>query len=299
MTGRQIFKNAGLLGRPDIQWTSSVAANLNRVLESHCDNVWASPEIAKYIPVAHACGTDEVIENCDLAIVLGGDGSLLSVAWDLAQRQIPVAGINFGRLGFVAGISIQHIEKDLPAVLSGHGVRDERLLLRSYIDSGQIRPGAEQGQSALNEVLIHMPNIAHLGEFLVSVDGDLLYRIRADGMIVATPTGSTAYSLSAGGPILAPGLEGISIVPMLAHGPGSGSIVLPAESKITVQTSSQAHLTLDGRHISTVPAKAVVAIEQEQRRLSLLQPHSQDFFSRVRDKLGWGLSTATPPSAPH
>ena len=283
-----VFRKIGLVGQPANRWAPGTLDSLAAVLARHAASVLASEHIASGLEIAQTADNQSLIAASDLVIVAGGDGTLLSWAWPLAKAQVPVTGINFGRLGFLADIAPERIEQELPVILAGQGALDKRLLLAARTEGAG---DEEEPFRALNEVLIHAPEVSRLVEFEVQVDDRLLYRIRADGIIVATPTGSTAYALSAGGSILAPGLQGLAVVPMLAHGPGSGSVVLPADSSICITSSSETRLTADGTARCQLAANQSVLVTCEEKMLSLLHPVGHSFFARVRGKLGWGLSS--------
>ena len=290
------FHCVGVIGRPARVWAAGTLNALGEVLQRAEVRVLAVDNIASSLPGAESVSQDELIASIDLAVVVGGDGSLLSVAWPLARAGVPVTGINFGRLGFLADIAPDVVAEQLPLILAGKGVADERLLLSGKVSQGDTDSGADDHPRALNEILLHSPEPAHLGEFEVRADGAQLYRTRADGIIVATPTGSTAYSLSAGGPILAPGLSGLTVVPMLAHGAGLGSVVLPADSVIEVRTAKEAQLTVDGQPAWRLRPGSLLRLQSEPKTLCLLHPGRQNFYARVRDKLGWGLTAVAEAS---
>lgn len=289
------FHSVGLIGRPAVVRHKEVLQRLKKVLDQAGVQVHALSPIADCLQLPSVSGVAEIAKQCDLAVVIGGDGSLLDVAWLLARASLPVTGIHSGRLGFLADIPQQHLERDMTHILNGGGRLDQRLLLSAVVNAvgGSKQAVSDDSPRALNEVLLHSPQVAQLGEFEVFVDDSLLYRIRADGVIVATPTGSTAYSLSAGAPILAPGLAGLAIVPMLAHSSESGSVVLPADAVVRIRTLKQAQLTVDGRQVpQRLPPGAILQVQREVKNLCLLHPDGEDFFARVRDKLGWGMVNA-------
>lgn len=227
-------------------------------------------------------------EHCDLVIVVGGDGSLLGVARDLAASQVAVIGINRGGLGFLADISPEQIESRLAPVLEGNYVVDDRFLLQA---SGH-RNGVELGGSpALNDVVVHPGTMSRMMEFDLKIDGQFVYNQRSDGLIVASPTGSTAYALSAGGPIMHPHLDAIVIVPMFPHTLTSRPLVVRGTSTIEVvigRTSSpNPQFSCDSQVDVSVRAGDSVRISKYPHPLRLIYPTDHSFYEACRSKLDW------------
>lgn len=224
----------------------------------------------------------------DLIVVIGGDGSLLSAARMAVTVGVPVVGINRGRLGFLTDILPQEIEKDLLAVLEGHYIEESRFLLQTSIESAA---GRLFTACALNDVVVSRGMETHLMEFDVLIDNTFLSRYRADGMIFTTPTGSTAYALSAGGPILHPALNAVAIVPMFPHRLSSRPIVVNAQSTILLKPSQlnemDLQLSADSHEQEVVHHGQWICIEKYPAALQLLHPKSYDYYETLREKLGW------------
>lgn len=224
----------------------------------------------------------------DLIIVVGGDGSLLSAARMAIKVNTPVIGINRGRLGFLTDILPQDIETQLSDVLDGRYEEEKRFLLHTRIYD-QERTYYEG--DALNDVVLGRGSETHLVEFSVYVNEQLVSRYRSDGMILSTPTGSTAYALSAGGPIMHPQLNAIVIVPMFSHSLSSRPIVIDGESKIELHISlyneTDLRISCDGHESRMVKPGQRVSIKKNSSHLRLLHPHGYHYYDTLRSKLGW------------
>lgn len=224
----------------------------------------------------------------DLIIVVGGDGSLLSAARMAIQVNTPVIGINRGRLGFLTDILPQDIESQLGDVLNGQYTEEHRFLLHTSIHDQETT--YFEGD-ALNDVVLGRGNDTHLIEFDVYVNGQLVSHYRADGMIIATPTGSTAYALSAGGPIMHPKLNAIILVPMCSHSLSSRPLVVDGESHIELHISefneTDLRISCDGHESRMVKPKQIVSIGKNGHHLRLLHPLDYHYYDTLRSKLGW------------
>lgn len=232
---------------------------------------------------------DVLGQSCDLVIVVGGDGSLLRGARALAKYNVPLLGVNRGRLGFLTDITPDDIENKVDDVLSGKFTSEKRFLLDMEVSrQGAIVDTAD----ALNDVVLHPGQFIHMLEFEIYVDGIFVTSQRSDGVIVSTPTGSTAYSLSGGGPILHPKLDAIVIVPMNPHTLSSRPIVVAGDSKISIvvgeHNRAQPMVTCDGHSHAEVQTGDEIHICKKQHTLELLHPIGYNFYERCRSKLGWG-----------
>lgn len=232
---------------------------------------------------------NELGELCDLVIVVAGDGTFLKAARDLADSSIPLLGVNLGRLGFLADIMPAEMTARLDDILQGRFEEEHRFLLTASVarDGDIVYEG-----SALNEVVVHKGNIPRLVEFETHVDGRLLNVQRSDGLIVSTPTGSTAYSLSGGGPILHPALDAIVLVPICPHTLSSRPLVVAGDSEIAIMLSRrntpEAQLTLDGHSAIDLRLEDRIVIKKNPRPLRLIHPPGHDYFATLRTKLHWG-----------
>ena len=224
----------------------------------------------------------------DLIVVVGGDGSLLSAARMAIDVNTPVIGINRGRLGFLTDILPNDIETQIGAVLEGHYEEEKRILLQTRIfDEENIY---FEGNS-LNDVVLNRGRETHLIEFDVYINQRLVSHYRSDGMIISTPTGSTAYALSAGGPIMHPLLNAIVLVPMFSHSLSSRPLVIDGEAKIELHISqfneSDLRISCDGHESRMVKAGQKVSINKNINQLRLLHPLDYHYYDTLRYKLGW------------
>ncbi|ELA08633.1 inorganic polyphosphate/ATP-NAD kinase [Moraxella macacae 0408225] len=227
-------------------------------------------------------------EKCDLVVVVGGDGSLLQSAQVLAKYPVPVVGVNRGRLGFLADINPDDLPNQLSNILNGSYQLDRRFLLKMEIWQGS---HVIYEDMALNDVVLHAGKSVHMLDFNLKIDGLDVYRQHSDGLIVSTPTGSTAYALSGGGAILHPSLDAISLVPMHPHTLSSRPIVVCGSSVIKIRihkdNRTQPMVSADGKASVPLNQNQRLIIRKHPDRLTLLHPLGVDFFEACRTKLGW------------
>jgi NAD+ kinase len=286
-----VFSTVGLVSRrqsPEI--VDSVLAVIDCLLRHGC-GVLVEDSTARTLPAydGEIATRAELGERCDLIVVVGGDGSLLGVARDLARAGVPMLGINRGGLGFLADIPPEQIESRLPSVLEGSFSTEDHFLL----DARVLWDGEEAGASpALNDVVVHLGALSRMMEFSLWVDGQFVYEQRSDGLIVASPTGSTAYSLSAGGPIMHPSLDAIVIVPMFPHTLTSRPLVVRGQSEIRIvmgeSGTADAQVSCDSQVDFPLCAGAEVRIRKYQTPLRLIYPIDHSFYESCRSKLDWG-----------
>lgn len=238
------------------------------------------------------------MKDCDLIIVVGGDGSLLGASRSLVDLQVPVLGINRGHLGLLTDISPNNLEDALTRVVEGNYTTEQRMMLDVRV-LRRDEEGSEEliGQSlALNETVIHSGILAHMIVCRVSINGRYMYTLRSDGIIVGTPTGSTAYSLSAGGPIIEPHLDVLCLVPMFPQSLNCSPIILPGRSHVEIEFEIKdsmpewVNVNCDGQVTIRADTKCLVSIRQHQNQLKLIHPAGYDYYSVLRQKLGWGQS---------
>ena len=233
---------------------------------------------------------ENILANeCDLAIAIGGDGTMLKAAHMVCDHNVPLVGINRGRLGFLADIPADAIDENLSEILAGHYSEDVRFLLYCQI----MRDGKSIHESyAFNDIIIQKWNIARLVEFETYVDNTFVHKQRSDGMIVATPTGSTAYALAGGGPILYPSLDALVLVPICPHTLTNRPIVIHGNSHIEIVVGTReidhARLTCDGDITCELAPGDRVSITKKDKKIRLLHPAKHDHFSILRAKLQWG-----------
>jgi NAD+ kinase len=286
-----VFKHIGIVGRPD---HDGVVETLNRLLVYLAakpvtivlDHMTAGLLRA---PAIETCGRRELSARCDLVIVVGGDGSMLTMAKHIATDQVPVIGINRGKLGFLTDILPDEIEAKVDEVLAGKYEVDSRFLLDAAREVGGKR---EKLGSALNDVVLHPGQAAQMIEFELFINDRFVYSQESDGLIVATPTGSTAYALSAGGPIMHPNLNAIVLVPMYPHSLNSRPIVVDGDSEIRIVISPKCKLkpqvSCDGeeKYIASVGDEIIVT--KKSVALKLIHTPQFSFYDACRSKLGWG-----------
>lgn len=285
------FSKIGLIGRGRHEGSRDTLQSLLDLLARREVAVYIEPRLAKICPgcAATEVGRDEIGETCDLVIVVGGDGSMLSAARTMAKYNTPLLGVNRGRLGFLTDVSPDEIDSKVPEVLDGRFVREERFLL----DVEVVRDGEVIGRAdALNDVVVNSGTSAQMIEFDLYIDDVFVYRQRADGMIISTPTGSTAYSLSGGGPIMHPSLDALVLVPMFPHTLSSRPIVVDGNSRLRLEISENNSIhppvTCDGQVNMTARPGDAVEIYKKPHRMTLIHPVEHSFYASCRDKLRWG-----------
>ncbi len=285
------FRNIGIIGRLGSKKVVETVRRLKRYLVEEGYHVILQDRIAEVMP-GHGMqiSTQKLLgEICDLVIVVGGDGSLLGAARALAKHNTPVLGINRGRLGFLTDISPDEgMEDAIQQVLDGEYIEEKRFLLDAEIKRNGVPLATSE---ALNDVVLHPGKSARMIAFDLYVEGQFVHHQRADGMIVSTPTGSTAYALSGGGPIMHPKLDAIVLVPMFPHTLSSRPIVVDGNSeiKLVIGESNETYPTVscDGQtHIPCAPGDAVT-IRKKPHKLKLIHPKDHNFYEICRSKLGW------------
>jgi NAD+ kinase len=224
--------------------------------------------------------------TCDLALVVGGDGTLLGIGRQLARYGLPLVGINQGRLGFITDIPFENFRDTLRPILRGSFDEDPRALMAASV----WRDGRCVFQAtALNDVVVNRGGVASMIELRVEVDGHFVANQRADGLIIASPTGSTAYALSAGGPLLHPSIAGWILVPIAPHTLSNRPIVLPSQSEIAVEivSSKDASANFDMQSLTSLIPGDRIVVRRSEHALRLLHPVGWSYFDTLRKKLHW------------
>ncbi len=284
------FQSIGLIGKPNHHGTNLTLKRLHHWLTMQGFDILVEERVAADIgPQAVSVDLLEIGAKCDLAIVVGGDGNMLGAARVLARFDIGVIGVNRGNLGFLTDLPPDSFEAVLSEVLDGKFETEHRFLLETEVH----RHGhMKSSNTAVNEAVLHPGKVAHMIEFEVYIDNDFMYSQRADGMIVSTPTGSTAYSLSAGGAILTPNLEALILVPMFPHTLSCRPIVVDASSIIKLVVSpdngDNLEVSCDGHVTLAVLPGDEIIIKRSHERLRLIHPKGHNYFHVLRTKLGWG-----------
>jgi NAD+ kinase len=244
----------------------------------------SSSEITKHF-TKKGLSDKSIIKKSDLIIAIGGDGTLLSCARNFGIYEIPILGINLGNLGFLTDIPPSEITSELNKVIQGKYIEDKRIFLEASLNS------EKEKYKALNEVVLHSGSIAQLIEYDLFIDEEFVYRQKADGLIISTSTGSTAYSLSGNGPIVSPEVKAITLLPMFPHSLNARTLISGHEKEIRlmVRGKSKAFLSMDSHVNLNVTSKNEVLIKKAATELTLIHPLGQSFFSSCRNKLGWSL----------
>jgi NAD+ kinase len=279
------FQHIGVIAKPHDPRLKKTLQLLCRFLISKQLSVYTDRNSARVLGTDPST-SEEMAKNCELVIVVGGDGSLLRATREMIQHDIPLVGVNLGRLGFLVDISPDEMEESLSYILRGEYVEDRRFLLEANI-------GGDRQLLALNDVVLHKWNIARMIEFETSINGQFIDSQRSDGIIISTPTGSTAYALSGGGPLLEPSLNAIVLVPICPHRLSNRPIVVHGNSEITIDTcgrtdSAHVRVTCDGQASEQLNPGDKLVIRKYPKSIRLFHPQNHDHFNLLRAKLGWG-----------
>lgn len=287
----QLYKTIGLIGKPQHDGASQTIENLHQYFTEKNYRVLVENSVAPAINAKNIENKSlvEIGELADLAIVVGGDGYMLGAARVLSCYKIGVIGVNRGNLGFLTDLSPDDFIEPLEKILKGESRSEQRFLIEAEVyRHGKLK----SSNSAVNEAVLHAGKVANMIEFEVYIDGSFMFSQRSDGLIVSTPTGSTAYSMSAGGPILTPNLNALSLVPMFPHTLTSRPIVVDGNSEIKLVLANENYENLqvscDGHVILAVMPGDEVIIKKSEYTLRLIHPLDHDYFNVLRSKLSWG-----------
>ncbi|MHB1948357.1 MAG: NAD(+) kinase [Gammaproteobacteria bacterium] len=287
----RLFKTIGIIGRIKTPGVKETLKALVDYLLSLNKKILIETESALSLNYPEPLLTierEQLGKNCDLLIVVGGDGSLLNAAHAVVEDEIPVLGINRGSLGFLTDILPTELEK-IKDILDGKYLLEKRFLLTTTI---KLQDDVIGHDDALNEVAIIPDAVPHMIEFEVYIDNKFVYSQDSDGLIIATPTGSTAYALSGGGPILHPQLDAIVLVPMFPHSLNNRPIVVEGNREITIIISpnkaTSPRLSCDGRAYINTPPGSRVMIKKKAKLLHLIHPLDYNYYETLRSKLHWG-----------
>lgn len=284
------FKAIGIIGRLDSDKAVYSLRRLISYLESRQITLFVEEGTAKVLPetVHKVMSKKDLGRNCDLVIVVGGDGSMLWAAGALARYNVPLLGVNQGRLGFLTDITPDAIEELVGQVLEGKYLIETRFMLGMSVTRGSQIIGSGE---ALNDVVMHPGQFIRMIEFELYIDDQFVYSQRSDGLIISTPTGSTAYALSAGGPLVHPQMDAIVLVPMNPHTLSSRSIVVDGSSEIKLvvgeHNTARPHITCDGHHHVVSEPGDEIQVHKHPWKLHLLHPLNHNFYETCRSKLGW------------
>ncbi len=289
------IRTIGIIGKYGAPALTATLGSLTEFLGQHNIRILLDAHSADGL---HGNGTeitdrDALATQSDLVVVIGGDGTFLDAARSVGPSGTPLLGVNLGRLGFMTDVTRDDMLRTMGEVLEGRYHREQRF----FIDGAVIRDGKRlELQHALNDVVITKRDVARMIEFDTFVDGHFVSNHRADGLVVATPTGSTAYALSGGGPVLKPTLEALALVPICPHTLSDRPIVVDASSEIEIRLSENnanpAQATWDGQFSIALENGDSIRIHRARKGLTLLHPQNYDYFAILRDKLHWGRDQA-------
>jgi NAD+ kinase len=283
------FSHVGLIGKTNDRKVAVTLQKLAQDLQQRQVDILLDADIAPMLPgTGHrVVERAELAGLCDLAIVVGGDGTLLNAARSLAEPGVAVLGVNLGRLGFLVDVMPEDMEQQLDRILAGEFIEERRTLLHASMTRG----GEILSESAaLNDVIVHKRDIARMIELDTWIDGRFLNTNRSDGLIVATPTGSTAYALSGGGPVLTPKLNAIVLVPICPHTLSNRPIVVDDDAVIEIvlhEGTLEASVSCDGQVSQPLESGDRVTVHKHDHTLRLLHPPGHDYFTVLRKKLRW------------
>ena len=285
---RAMFREIGILVKEDLSnGIDNEALNLMINSISNLDiNLYIDKSSNNKNENFNALEHKEFVKKVDIVVVFGGDGTLLNAARKYLNYDIPILGINMGNVGFLTDISTDNFEKTIKEVLNGNYKIEERNLVSAKFGNNHLY--------GLNEVVIHSGAYAQLMRYRLNVNDKVVYEQRSDGLIIATPTGSTAYALSAGGPIIHPSLDVWTILPMLPQSLSSRPFVISTDEKVEMDLfdgpNENAKICVDGQDDIDIPYGEKILISKMEKTLKLVHPNDNDFFEACREKLGWSLN---------
>jgi NAD+ kinase len=289
------IQRVGLIAKHHLDAAAGVLAELAGWLEARDVRAVFETETAALVglpPGRPTASRDDIPKACDLVLVLGGDGTFIGMAGRIARlgADVPILGINFGSLGFLTEVTLEELYDALAAVLEDRADFDERIMLRAR--TRRQGPPLED-RFVLNDVVITKGALSRIIDLSVSIGGRPVMRVRADGLIVSTPTGSTAYNLAAGGPIVHPGVDALLLTPIAPHMLTNRPIVVPGDSEVRVEpmmngSNDEVFLTFDGQSGYPIQGNDVIEIRRADRPLRVVRAGNRTYFELLRQKLKWG-----------
>ena len=282
------FKNVALIGKHKSLDVAEPLLRMANFLSGRGLNVLLDRLSAEYLDACPypAMTLADMAGKVDLAIVIGGDGTMLNIARTFSPHHVPLIGVNQGRLGFLTDLTLENMLDVIDGMLAGEYVTERRLLLSARVMRGEMEVFSG---TAFNEVVVHRSQISSMVEFEVRIDGEYLYNQRADGLIVASPTGSTAYAMSAGGPILHPGLDVLELVPICPHTLSNRPIVVQASAllEILLQQTGDIRVRLDSHTSFDMQLNDRIVVTRHPDAACLLHPVGHSYYHTLREKLLW------------
>jgi NAD+ kinase len=282
------FRHAALVGRFNSGSIREELGSIARFLVGRGLSVSIEAETARNTGIEGfpALEAEALCADCDIAVVLGGDGTMLGIARQLARHGTPLVGINQGRLGFITDIAFVGYEAQLGAIVDGEYDEEQRAMLEGHVE----RAGQRIYEGfALNDVIVSRGATTGMVELRIEIDGDFVANLRADGLIVCSPTGSTAYALSAGGPILHPGIAGWVVVPIAPHDLSNRPIVVPDTGAVAIEivAGRDASVNFDMQSLTSLAHGDRIDVRRSAHRARFLHPRGWSYFSTLRSKLHW------------
>jgi NAD+ kinase len=285
------FRTIAVVGKFGDSASQEAVAHLVDMLAGAGITVLVERATAETLPataVFQSAPLGEIGTRADLAMVVGGDGTLLGAARNLCEHEIPLVGVNLGRLGFLTETSLDNLSESLEALLAGQYQLEERMMVHVRV---QREAGDLASERALNDLVLHRGSNARMAELETYVDGQFVFRQRSDGLIVSSPTGSTAYALSAGGPIVHPSMQAFILVPVCPHTLTNRPLLVPGDSHIElvlVNNPGQLQLTLDGQTSFGLTDGDRIHIQRDRHSVQLLSDPRRNYYDVLREKFSWG-----------
>ncbi len=283
---KPVFRNIAIFSSLHVKQVSQISQQVEEILNNLSLKILIPKSFSPYPTTFGKIYSDNYVsKNADLIIAIGGDGTLLSAARKFGSDGIPILGINLGKLGFLTDVAPEQLTQSLSEIIFGDFTKEERFLLQATLNKRR------KAEFALNEVVIHSQKISRLMEYELYIDEKFVYRQRADGIIISTPTGSTAYSLSGNGPIIHPKVEAINLLPMFPHSLNSRPLIVDQSSLIEVKIvkKESASLSVDGQTNLLIKKGDEIRIVKANHSVTLIHPLDHNFYSACRTKLGWSL----------
>ena len=292
---RRKFKTIGLWGRLSESSVAHPASQISNHLKRVGIGVYAvAGGAAKTLRDVERLGEEEIAQRVDLLVAIGGDGNMLRAARRAAAHGVPLLGVNRGRLGFLTDISPDHMLEAIDAILAGDYDAEDRQMLEATVSRGKSRGATLY---ALNDVVLQKGDSGRIIEFVTSVDGTYVNTHGGDGLIVSTATGSTAYALSCGGPIIQPDVDALVMIPICPHTLSDRPLVLRGTSEIHITLAPgsdyKGHVACDGDELAKLTDKDALKIRSADRRVTLLHPKEYNYYELLRSKLNWGRANRT------
>lgn len=283
-----MIRRVGIIAKPERESICSVVPGLLEWLRARKLEVVCDEETAQCLTSEKGVAREELAGRVDLLLVLGGDGTLLAAARAMGEKQAPILPVNLGQLGFLTSVKLDELYPILEEAIEGKS----RISERTQLEATVLRNGAPTGTyRALNDAVLTKTTLARIMDFDLSIDGAFVCKYRADGLIIATPTGSTAYSLSAGGPIVYPVLDAFIITPICTHQLTNRPLVIPDTANLEVKFGPEEqtfYLTLDGQIGVELHTGDVVTFKKAATKVRLVRPARKSYFEILRKKLKWG-----------